>query len=89
MFIDFYADWCGPCNTIAPIVHKWSKKYNKNTVYYKIDIDNLKLNKIIKFFKIECMPTFIMFDITDPVNYLKIKGANKKSIDTMMKKHNK
>ena len=90
MFINFYANWCGPCTTISPLIYKWSKKYNKNTVYYKIDVDNSKLNKIIKLFKINCMPTFVIFDKIDPVNYLKIRGAaNKESIENMMKKYNK
>jgi len=89
VFIDFYADWCGPCNTIAPTIHKWSKKYDKNTIYYKIDVDNSKLNKIIKFFKIMCMPTFVKFDRTDPDNYLQIKGiTDKEAIENMMKKFN-
>jgi len=89
VFIDFYADWCRPCKTIAPFIHKLSEKYNKNTVYCKIDVDNSKLNKIMKLFKISCMPTFVMFDKTDPDNYLQIKGAgNKESIENMVQKYN-
>nr|QBK88694.1 MAG: thioredoxin [Mimivirus LCMiAC01] len=88
VFIDFYATWCGPCKTIAPSIHEWSKQYNKNTLYCQIDVDNSKIFKIIKFFKIKCMPTFVIFDRTDPFSYEKIEGAKSSAIENMMKEYN-
>ena len=35
--IDFYADWCGPCRTAAPILEEIAKEYNGKVVIYKID----------------------------------------------------
>ncbi len=35
--IDFYADWCGPCRTAAPILEEISKEYAGKVVIYKID----------------------------------------------------
>jgi thioredoxin len=37
--IDFYADWCGPCKMIAPIMKELAAKYKDDIIFYKIDVD--------------------------------------------------
>jgi thioredoxin len=37
--IDFYATWCGPCKTIAPIVEDLAKEYDGQIYVYKVDVD--------------------------------------------------
>ncbi|NPV01249.1 MAG: thioredoxin [Brevinematales bacterium] len=37
--IDFYADWCGPCKMIAPIMEELSKEYDGKLTVYKVDTD--------------------------------------------------
>ena len=37
--IDFYADWCGPCKMIAPIMKELAAEYKDEIVFYKIDTD--------------------------------------------------
>jgi thioredoxin 1 len=37
--IDFYADWCGPCKMVAPIMEELSKEYDGKVDIYKIDTD--------------------------------------------------
>ena len=40
--IDFYADWCGPCRRVAPIMEKLSETYNGKLLVYKINVDQEK-----------------------------------------------
>jgi thioredoxin 1 len=37
--IDFYADWCGPCKMVSPILEELSKEYQGKVDIYKIDTD--------------------------------------------------
>jgi thioredoxin 1 len=37
--IDFYADWCGPCKMVAPILEELAKEYDGQLVIYKVDTE--------------------------------------------------
>lgn len=40
--IDFYADWCGPCQMLAPIFEELAEKYSDQVTFCKLNIDNQK-----------------------------------------------
>ncbi len=37
--IDFYADWCGPCKMLSPVLEELSKEYDGKVDFYKIDTE--------------------------------------------------
>ena len=37
--IDFYADWCGPCRRVAPIMEKLAYEYDGKLLVYKVNVD--------------------------------------------------
>ncbi|MCD6091162.1 MAG: thioredoxin [Bacteroidales bacterium] len=56
--IDFYADWCGPCKRVAPIMEKLAQEYNGKVIIYKVDTDaNRELSSV---FGIQSIPS-VMF----------------------------
>lgn len=59
VFVDFYADWCGPCKMTTPIIEQLSEEYKDKISFVKINVDaNQDLASQYSVFSI---PTFIIF----------------------------
>ena len=57
--VDFYADWCGPCKLIAPIVEELSTEYSDKLNFYKLDVD--KYGEVATKYGVRGIPTLIIF----------------------------
>ena len=55
--VDFYADWCGPCKKISPILDEIAKEYAGELYIYKINVDNDPY--IADAFNIQVIPTLL------------------------------
>lgn len=55
--IDFYADWCGPCKMVAPVLEELSKEYEGRLVIYKVNTDVEQ--ELSSVFGIQSIPTIL------------------------------
>ena len=55
--VDFYADWCGPCKAIAPVLEELSTQYEGKLLIYKIDTE--KEEELSSLFGIQSIPTLL------------------------------
>jgi thioredoxin 1 len=58
--IDFYADWCGPCKMVAPILEELSEEYKEDLVIYKVNTDIEQ--ELSSVFGIQSIPSFLFID---------------------------
>jgi thioredoxin len=59
--IDFYADWCGPCRSVAPVLEQLAEEYKDRVAIYKIDTD--KEAELSGLFGIQSIPTFLFIPV--------------------------
>jgi thioredoxin len=55
--IDFYADWCGPCRKVSPILKELAKEYQGKMIVYKIDIDRER--ELATVFQVKSIPAYL------------------------------
>ncbi len=55
--IDFYADWCGPCKQIAPILEELGTEYQDKVYIYKVNVDEEQ--ELAAIFGIRSIPTML------------------------------
>ncbi len=74
--VDFYADWCGPCKAIAPVLEELSTQYDGKLLIYKIDTE--KEEELSSLFGIQSIPTLLF--IPTEGNPMMQKGALPKNV---------
>lgn len=60
--VDFYADWCGPCKAVAPILEELAKEYDGKIYIYKIDTE--KEQELAGAFGIRSIPSLLFVPMT-------------------------
>ena len=61
--IDFYADWCGPCKMVAPVLEELSKEYEGKVDIYKIDTEAQQ--ELAQTFGIRSIPSILFIPLED------------------------
>jgi len=57
--VDFFADWCGPCRMLTPVLDRVAKDVEGTATIAKLDIDNAQ--RIAAHFQVTSVPTMILF----------------------------
>ena len=57
--VDFYADWCGPCKRVAPIIAQLAKENDGKIVFFKLNVDDCP--EIAARYSIQSIPVLISF----------------------------
>ena len=60
--IDFYADWCGPCRMVAPIIEKLAQEYDGKLDIYKVNVDQER--ELAAAFQVRSIPTVLFLPVT-------------------------
>lgn len=61
--IDFYADWCGPCKMVAPVLEELAEQYDGKLRIYKVDTD--KEQELAMAFGIQSIPSILFIPMDD------------------------
>ena len=85
--IDLYADWCGPCRKIAPIMKELAKEYADKIVIYKVNVDKEK--ELSALFNATSIPLFVFIPMNGKPELFRgaaDKATYKKAIDEFLLK---
>ncbi len=80
--IDFYADWCGPCKAIAPIMEEISEEYEDKINVYKIDLD--ANNHLASVLNITGIPSIMFIPDTGEAPQMAVGSVPKNDIKKAM-----
>lgn len=59
VLVDFYADWCGPCKVMSPVITEVARSMNGRARVIKVDID--KSPQAAQAYQVQSVPTFMIF----------------------------
>ena len=62
ILVDFWADWCGPCIVIAPVLEKIITDYNGTIQLAKLEVDEDENMKLAGKYQVRGFPTIMLFE---------------------------
>tara|TARA_B100000508_G_C11465832_1_gene282432 strand:+ start:14490 stop:14852 length:363 start_codon:yes stop_codon:yes gene_type:complete len=81
--IDFYADWCGPCKMVAPILEELSEEYQGKLKIYKVDTEVEQ--ELSAIFGIRSIPSILFIPTGGKQPKMQAGALPKKALDKAIK----
>lgn len=75
--VDFYADWCKPCQMMAPVMEKLAEEYQGRILFYKVNVDENR--ELANYFQIQGIPYFLFFP-TEGEPSVKMGGMSEEDV---------
>ena len=85
VLVDFWAQWCGPCRMVAPVIEELAQEYEGRVSFGKVDVDQNP--KIASQYGVMSIPTLILFKDGKPVSNIvgfRPKAQLKQSLDDVL-----
>jgi thioredoxin 1 len=84
VLVDFYADWCGPCKMMAPIVEEIASEVEGKVAVGKVNVD--ESSGLASKYQVFSIPTFVIFKDGKEIDRL-VGAVGKEGILKALQKH--
>ena len=81
VFVDFWAEWCGPCRMVGPVVEELANDYNGKVKFVKVNVD--EANELASKYNVFSIPTLILLNKGEIVSQ-QVGAASKESYQSMI-----
>ena len=81
VFVDFWAEWCGPCRSVSPVVEELSSEYDGKVDFVKINVD--ENGELAQKYNVFSIPTLAIFKNGEVVSQ-KVGASTKESFKIMI-----
>ena len=76
VLVDFWAQWCGPCRSLAPIVDALAEQYAGTARFMKLNVDDNP--PVVERYRVQAIPTLIVF--RDGEEKQRMVGVSRKEV---------
>lgn len=83
VFVDFWAEWCGPCRMVSPVVEELASEYEGKVNFVKVNVD--EANELASKYNVFSIPTLAIFNKGQLVSQ-QVGAASKESYKNMIDK---